>query len=73
LGVLGIIICSIVCILQRDTKALVAYSSVVHIGFLLLVLVFYSVYRKNSALMMILAHGYVSVVIFFFGWGVFSY
>jgi len=32
----GLVVCSVVCCFQRDSKALVAYSSVVHMAILLL-------------------------------------
>jgi NADH:ubiquinone oxidoreductase subunit 4 (subunit M) len=65
LSLLGILLCRLVCMCQRDSKSLVAYSSVVHMRFLIIVLMFYSVFRKVSALLMMLVHGYVSVIIFF--------
>jgi NADH-quinone oxidoreductase subunit M len=65
ISILGIVICSLVCIFQSDSKSLVAYSSVVHISFLMLIFLIYSLFNKNSALLIILAHGYISVIIFF--------
>jgi NADH:ubiquinone oxidoreductase subunit 4 (subunit M) len=62
---LGMVICRLICIFQRDSKSLVAYSSVVHMRFLLMRLVFYSIFSKNSSLIIMLVHGYVSVIIFF--------
>jgi len=63
---LGVIICSFVCIVQRDSKSLVAYSSVVHIRFLLLIILVLSTFTKRGSLIIILSHGYVSTIIFFY-------
>jgi len=62
---LGIILASFCCVFQRDTKSLAAYSSVTHIRFLLLSLVFVSIRGKIRGLMLMLAHGYTSTLIFF--------
>lgn len=59
------ILASFCCVFQRDTKSLAAYSSVTHISFLLLCLVFVSMRGKVRGLMLILAHGYTSTLIFF--------
>lgn len=62
---LGIILGSFCCIFQSDSKSLAAYSSVTHISFLLLSLIFIRISRKISRLILILAHGYTSTLIFF--------
>lgn len=62
---LGIILASFCCVFQRDSKSLAAYSSVTHMGFLLLGLVFISIRGKVSSLILILAHGYTSTLIFY--------
>lgn len=62
---LGIILGSFCCVYQRDSKALAAYSSVTHIRFLLLSLVFITIRGKTRALILILAHGYTSTLIFY--------
>lgn len=59
------IIGSFCCVFQRDSKALAAYSSITHIGFLLLALVFISNTGKTSGVILILAHGYTSTLIFY--------
>jgi len=56
---------SFCCVFQSDSKSLAAYSSVTHISFLLLGLVFISLRGKISSLMLILAHGYTSTLIFY--------
>lgn len=62
---LGIILASFCCVFQRDSKALAAYSSVTHMSFLLLSLIFISISGKISRLILILAHGYTSTLIFY--------
>lgn len=62
---LGIILASFCCVFQRDSKALAAYSSVTHISFLLLALIFISMRGKIRSLILILAHGYTSTLIFY--------
>ena len=63
---LGIILGSFCCVFQRDSKSLAAYSSVTHISFLLLALVFISIRGKIRSLILILAHGYTSTLIFYY-------
>ena len=65
IALLGIILSSFICVFQSDSKSLAAYSSVTHIRFLLLSLIFIIISRKNSALIIILAHGYTSTLIFY--------
>lgn len=62
---LGIILGSFCCVFQSDSKSLAAYSSVTHISFLLLSLVFLTIRGKISSLILILAHGYTSTLIFY--------
>lgn len=62
---LGIIIGSFACVFQRDAKSLAAYSSITHMGFLLLALVFFTVSGKSRGLLLMLAHGYTSTLIFY--------
>lgn len=63
---LGIIMGSFSCIYQSDIKSLAAYSSITHIGFLLMCLIFISIEGKISSLIIILSHGYTSTLIFYF-------
>jgi NADH:ubiquinone oxidoreductase subunit 4 (subunit M) len=62
---LGIFLCRAFCFFQRDIKALAAYSSVNHMSFLLLALLLLSGGRNNGALLIMVSHGFVSVLIFF--------
>lgn len=56
---------SFCCVFQRDSKSLAAYSSVTHIRFLLLSLIFVRIRGKIRRLILILAHGYTSTLIFY--------
>lgn len=62
---LGILLGSFCCVFQSDSKSLAAYSSVTHIRFLLLALIFIRIRGKTAGLIMILAHGYTSTLIFY--------
>jgi len=63
-ALMGIVVGSLVCSFQRDGKAIVAYSSIAHINFLLLLLVINYRIGKVSRVLLILVHGYCSSLIF---------
>lgn len=63
---IGIILAAFSCIFQRDAKALAAYSSITHIRFLLFSLLFINLTGKTRRLIIIVAHGYTSTLIFYF-------
>lgn len=63
---IGIILCSFLCIFQRDSKALAAYSSITHIRFLLLSICLLIRVGKSGGFVIIIAHGYTSTLLFFF-------
>lgn len=65
LSFLSIIFCAFICLIQRDSKSLAAYSSICHIGFVLLSEVCIILYGKSIGLVMILSHGYTSSIIFY--------
>nr|YP_008145660.1 NADH dehydrogenase subunit 4 [Ascaridia galli]AGI96013.1 NADH dehydrogenase subunit 4 [Ascaridia galli]ANE06330.1 NADH dehydrogenase subunit 4 [Ascaridia galli]ANE06333.1 NADH dehydrogenase subunit 4 [Ascaridia galli]ANE06334.1 NADH dehydrogenase subunit 4 [Ascaridia galli]ANE06336.1 NADH dehydrogenase subunit 4 [Ascaridia galli] len=65
LGVIGMLMASFSCIFQSDAKSLAAYSSITHMSFLLLSLVFLWSSSKVSGFMMMLSHGYVSTLMFY--------
>nr|YP_003434467.1 NADH dehydrogenase subunit 4 [Mecistocirrus digitatus]ACX85092.1 NADH dehydrogenase subunit 4 [Mecistocirrus digitatus] len=65
ISLLGMILSSIVCVFQSDAKSLAAYSSITHMSFLLLSLSLMMMSSKISALMMMLAHGYTSTLMFY--------
>nr|YP_004927939.1 NADH dehydrogenase subunit 4 [Wellcomia siamensis]ACV96775.1 NADH dehydrogenase subunit 4 [Wellcomia siamensis] len=65
-ALLGMVFCSFFCLLQSDVKSLVAYSSIVHMGFVFLVLILIFLSSKVSAIIMMVSHGYLSVLMFYF-------
>jgi len=64
LALIGIVVGSLVCSFQRDGKAIVAYSSIAHMNFLLLLLVINYSIGKVSRVLLILVHGYCSSLMF---------
>nr|BAV78681.1 NADH dehydrogenase subunit 4 [Steinernema litorale] len=62
---LGMILASFCCIFQSDSKSLAAYSSVTHMSFLMLSLLFIFMSGKTSSFLMMLAHGYTSTLMFY--------
>jgi NADH-quinone oxidoreductase subunit M len=65
LGVVGIVYGSLACLAQRDLKRLVAYSSVGHMGFVLLGLSTLTPAGVNGALYANIAHGLITGLLFF--------
>lgn len=65
LGLLGMVLGSFLCLLQSDVKSIIAYSSVVHISFVLLVLCLVCGFGKLSGVLIMLSHGYVSTIMFY--------
>nr|BAV81444.1 NADH dehydrogenase subunit 4 [Syphacia muris] len=65
LSLLGMILGSFLCLVQSDMKALVAYSSVVHMSFVLMVLILLCGCGKLSGGLMMLSHGFVSTLMFY--------
>nr|YP_010981607.1 NADH dehydrogenase subunit 4 [Kalicephalus indicus]UAV84957.1 NADH dehydrogenase subunit 4 [Kalicephalus indicus] len=66
LSLVGMILASFSCVFQSDSKSLAAYSSVTHMSFLLLSLSLVMMSSKVGSLMMMLAHGYTSTLMFYF-------
>nr|ANY93350.1 NADH dehydrogenase subunit 4 [Mecistocirrus digitatus] len=64
-SLIGMIMSSVICIFQSDAKSLAAYSSITHMSFLLMSLSMMMMSSKISALMMMLAHGYTSTLMFY--------
>lgn len=64
LRVWGSIYCSIICVRQWDLKRLIAYSSVVHIGVVTIGIVRGLKVGYQCAVMMVIAHGVCSPIIF---------
>nr|YP_009026503.1 NADH dehydrogenase subunit 4 [Rhigonema thysanophora]AGZ90411.1 NADH dehydrogenase subunit 4 [Rhigonema thysanophora] len=65
LSFLGMVLASISCSFQSDGKALAAYSSIAHMSFVLMSLVFLVLGSKTSGVIMMLSHGYTSALMFY--------
>jgi NADH-quinone oxidoreductase subunit M len=65
LGVIGIIYGSLACLAQRELKRLIAYSSVGHMGFVLLGIATLTPVGINGALFANIAHGLITGLLFF--------
>jgi len=63
---LGVRLGALVCIIQRDVKALVAYSSITHINLFVLRFVIITTINKEGAILLAMAHGYTSSLLFFY-------
>ena len=70
LGVVGIVYGSLACLAQRDLKRLVAFSSVGHMGFVLLGIATLTPIGINGALYANVAHGVITGLLFFLVGGV---
>lgn len=66
LSLLGSVICAMVCLRQGDIKVLIAYSSVVHMGVVNLGFLRGTELGYTCGLIMILAHGLCSPLLFSF-------
>jgi len=66
LGIIGIIYGALVCIAQKDIKKLVAYSSVSHMGFILLGLAALNVEAIQGAIIQMVNHGLSTGALFLF-------
>ena len=64
LGVVGIVWGALVCLVERDLKRLIAYSSVSHMGFVVLALAAGTETGLQAALFANIAHGVVSALLF---------
>ncbi len=65
LGVIGILYGSLACLAQRDLKRLIAFSSVGHMGFVLLGISTLTPVGINGALYANVAHGLITGLLFF--------
>lgn len=64
IAVISIVYASLATIIQHDTKALVAYSSVAHMGVIMLGLFSNTITGVEGAILLSLAHGFVSPGLF---------
>lgn len=65
LGLLGSIILGLLCLRQMDLKIVIAYSSVVHIGVMLLGLFSFRSSRLIGSLLIMVSHGFISPIMFY--------
>lgn len=61
----GAFLCRVICLRQPDMKALVAYSSISHIGVLVSGYFLLGWFSSRGALLIVLAHGFCSSCLFF--------
>ena len=67
LAVIGIIYGSLCCLAQSDMKRLIAFSSVAHMGFVMLGIATGTEFGMNAALFGMFAHGLITGMLFFIG------
>ncbi|MHB8671729.1 MAG: complex I subunit 4 family protein, partial [Acidimicrobiales bacterium] len=65
LAVIGIIYGALGCLAQRDLKRLIAFSSVAHMGFVMLGIATLTPYGINAAVFGMVAHGLITGMLFF--------
>src|SRR4029079_1180624 len=65
LAVIGIIYGALGCLAQRDLKRLIAFSSVAHMGFVMLGIATLTDYGINAALFGMVGHGLITGMLFF--------
>jgi len=65
LAVIGIIYGALCCLAQRDLKRLVAFSSVAHMGFVMLGIATLTDFGINAAVFGMVAHGLITGMLFF--------
>jgi NADH-quinone oxidoreductase subunit M len=65
LAVIGIIYGALGCLAQRDMKRLIAFSSVAHMGFVMLGIATLTTFGINAAVFGMVAHGLITGMLFF--------
>ena len=65
LAVIGIIYGALCCLAQTDMKRLIAFSSVAHMGFVMLGIATLTEFGINAALFGMIAHGWITGMLFF--------
>jgi NADH-quinone oxidoreductase subunit M len=65
LAVIGIIYGALCCLAQRDMKRLIAFSSVAHMGFVMLGIATLTSFGINAAVVGMVAHGLITGMLFF--------
>jgi NADH-quinone oxidoreductase subunit M len=69
IAVIGILYCAKLAFAQTDIKRLIAYTSVSHMGFVLLGIYAWNIYGLQGAVMTMLAHGLSSAALFMLAGG----
>ena len=64
LSIIAIIYASLIALVQKDMKKLIAYSSVAHMGFVTLGIFTFSLQGIEGAMMQMISHGIVSAALF---------
>ena len=67
LAVIGIIYGALCCLAQTDMKRLIAFSSVAHMGFVMLGIATLTSFGINAAIFGMVAHGLITGMLFFIG------
>ncbi len=65
LGCFNIVWAAIACLVQKDMKRIIAYSSVSHMGFVLLGIGALSAAALNGAIFQMVSHGFISAFLFY--------
>src|SRR5262245_60629531 len=65
LAVIGIIYGALCCLVQTDMKRLIAFSSVAHMGFVMLGIATLTTFGLNAAVMGMVAHGLITGMLFY--------
>jgi NADH-quinone oxidoreductase subunit M len=65
LAIIGIIYGALGCLAQRDMKRLIAFSSVAHMGFVMLGIATLTTFGINAAIFGMVAHGLITGMLFF--------
>jgi NADH-quinone oxidoreductase subunit M len=65
LAVIGIIYGALCCLAQKDMKRLIAFSSIAHMGFVMLGIATLTSYGINAAVFGMVAHGLITGMLFF--------
>jgi NADH-quinone oxidoreductase subunit M len=65
LAVIGIIYGALCCLAQTDMKRLIAFSSVAHMGFVMLGIATLTSFGLNAAIFGMVAHGFITGMLFF--------
>lgn len=66
ISLIGVIVIRVICCWLKDSKKIVAFSSIVHINFLIMVIFSIKTFLLNASLIVIVSHGLVSPLIFKF-------